>query len=84
MMQVTEQLCHVSTCVRPGCSDEAGCQGHVTRVRIPADIKAEAEALVAKAAKWGLVLTVEQVPLQPLAMGNYETVVSVRPARGAA
>ncbi len=31
----------------------------------------------------GLVLTVEQRPLQPLAMGHYETVASIRPARGA-
>lgn len=32
--------------------------------------------------KQGLVLTVEQRPLQPLAMGHYETVFSLRPARG--
>lgn len=31
----------------------------------------------------GFVVTVEQRPKQPLAMGNYETVVSVRKARGA-
>lgn len=29
----------------------------------------------------GLVLTVEQVPLRPFAMGHHKTVVSVRPAR---
>lgn len=27
----------------------------------------------------GLIVTVEQKPLQPLAMGNVETVVTVRP-----
>lgn len=32
----------------------------------------------------GQVVTIEQVPLQPLAMGHYETVVHVRPARGKA
>lgn len=35
----------------------------------------------ADAKRDGLVLTIEQVPLQPLAMGHYETVVSVRPKR---
>ena len=48
------------------------------------DYKARAEQLVAEAQRAGLVITVEQRPLQPLAMGHYETVVSVRPARGAA
>jgi hypothetical protein len=33
------------------------------------------------AAHVGLVVTVEQQPLKPLAMGNYKTVVNVRPAR---
>lgn len=40
-----------------------------------------AKALVSVAKQRGLVLTIEQRPLQPLAMGNYETVVDVRPAR---
>lgn len=39
------------------------------------------EQLVKLAAKDGLVITIEQRPLKPLAMGNYETVVEVRPAR---
>ena len=48
-------------------------------------IKLMAEQLVKLAEKDGYVLTVEQVSLQPPAMGNYKTVVSVRPAleRGA-
>lgn len=41
-------------------------------------------ALVAIAAGSGLVISIEQRPLQPLAMGHYESVVSVRRARGAA
>jgi hypothetical protein len=45
-------------------------------------IHSEAAHLVALAAENGLVLTIEQRPLQPLAMGNYETTVSVRPMRG--
>lgn len=44
-------------------------------------IVARAARVVDLARDQGFVLTVEQVPLQPLAMGNYETVVSVRPAR---
>lgn len=44
-------------------------------------LQAMAEDLVALAQQAGLVLTVEQVSQQPLAMGNYTTVVSVRPAR---
>ena len=82
-MQVVEILCDCRTCTRPGCSLETGCQGHVTRERAPARIQAQAEALVAEAARLGVVLTIEQQPLQPLAMGNYTTVVSVRRARGA-
>ena len=42
-------------------------------------IKAEAEKLVKVAALYGVVLTIEQKPRAPLAMGNYETVVAVRP-----
>lgn len=45
-------------------------------------IKLMAEQLVKLAEKDGYVLTVEQVSQQPPAMGNYTTVVSVRPARG--
>ena len=40
-----------------------------------------ARQLVAHAASVGLVLTIEQQPLQPLAQGHFETVVSVRAAR---
>lgn len=47
-------------------------------------IQALAELLVMRAAEQGLVLTIEQTPLHPLAMGNYATQVSVRPARGKA
>ena len=46
-----------------------------------AQLLAAAQALVAHAARLGLVLTVEQEPLQPLAMGHYSTMVSVRNAR---
>lgn len=37
--------------------------------------------LVEAARLAGMVITVEQVPLQPLAMGHYKSVVSVRAAR---
>jgi hypothetical protein len=46
-----------------------------------ASITARAQALVQLAERVGKVLTIEQRPLQPLAMGHYETVVSVRQAR---
>jgi len=39
-----------------------------------------AEVIIA-AEKMGFVITVEQRPLQPLVMGNYETVVSIREVR---
>lgn len=44
-------------------------------------VRAEASALLDYCARVGLVLTIEQVPLQPLAMGHYVSRVSVRPAR---
>jgi hypothetical protein len=50
----------------------------------PADVERAAQRLIAEAERLGLVLTIEQVPLKPLAMGHYESVVSVMPARKAA
>mgnify|MGYP003563531280 FL=1 len=44
-------------------------------------LQAMAEELVQRAQTAGLVLTVEQVNLQPPRIGNYKTVVSVRPER---
>ena len=49
-----------------------------------ADVEKAAQRLVQEAERLGVVLTVEQVPLKPLAMGHYETVVGVRPARSKA
>lgn len=46
------------------------------------DIRADVAATLERAAARGVVVTVEQRPLQPFAMGHYETVVSVRMARG--
>lgn len=37
--------------------------------------------IVDRAAELGYVITVEQTPLEPLAMGHYRTEVSVRKAR---
>lgn len=45
------------------------------------EMKWALEALVKDAHDQGMVVTVEQVPLHPLAMGHYSTVVSVRKAR---
>lgn len=47
-------------------------------------VLAAAQALIAEAQRLGLVVTIEQRPLQPLAMGHHETVATVRPARGGA
>jgi hypothetical protein len=44
-------------------------------------VLAWADQAAATAKALGVVLTIEQCPLKPLAMGNHETVVSVRPAR---
>lgn len=46
-----------------------------------ATIKFFIEQAIASAALAGYVITVTQQPLQPLAMGNYESVVEVRKAR---
>lgn len=43
----------------------------------------QAEDLINLADAAGFVVTIEQKPSMPLAMGNYETVANVRPARGA-
>lgn len=45
------------------------------------NIKWKAEQLVALAKQVGVVLTIETVPSNPLAMGNFEMRVEARPAR---
>lgn len=42
-------------------------------------IKLQADQLVRDAEAAGVVVTIRQQSLEPLRMGNYETVVSVRP-----
>lgn len=44
------------------------------------NIKWKAEQLIALAKQVGVVLTIETVPSKPLAMGNFEMWVDVRPA----
>ena len=84
MMTVGKAICDSHDCTRPGCSPDAGCQGHVKRELMPGRIKEAAERLVATAAEWGVLLTIEQRPLLPFAMGHYETIVSVRQAMAVA
>lgn len=48
------------------------------------EIRAKAQLLLADATLAGVVLTIEQRPLKPLAMGHYESIVSVRAARSPA
>lgn len=45
------------------------------------DILAKGQALALAAKLQGFVLEIEQHPMTPLAMGYYEAVVTVRPAR---
>lgn len=61
-----------------------GMHGATQPAAQPEHYQAQVERLVDDMAAAGLVLTVEQQPLHPLAMGHYRTVVSVRRARGAA
>lgn len=44
-------------------------------------IRARAESLVKLAKECDVVLTINTTPKQPLAMGNYDMTVEVRPAR---
>lgn len=46
-----------------------------------AEVLDDARRLVKRAAEVGVVVTITQRPLQPLAMGHYETVAEVRPVR---
>jgi len=48
---------------------------------VVASIEEHARHLVEMADSWNLTLTIEQRPRQPLAMGNYAHVITVRPAR---
>lgn len=48
------------------------------------DIDTAAKMLISMANDVGVVLTIEQKPLEPLSMGLYQTVASVRPARNLA
>lgn len=43
----------------------------------------QAEQLVYMAARHGFVITIEQQPKTPLAMGNHESIVSIRESRNA-
>jgi len=50
----------------------------------PLDVLRAAQALAADARRLGVVLTIRQAPLQPLAMGFHEDVVELREVRNAA
>lgn len=64
------------------CSTEARCDDSGTCLDFAQRMYADRlRSLVESAARDGFVLTIEQRALRPLAMGHYESVVSVRPAR---
>jgi hypothetical protein len=79
MLRTGTNICHIDSCGHKECRAAHACKGVEFRLNHAPDyIKQKALALAYEAAQWGIVLTIEQVPLQPLAMRNYETVVSVR------
>lgn len=51
------------------------------KAEIIAKFKAEAEDLVRRANAAGVIITVDTVPLKPLAMRNYTLAVTAREAR---
>ncbi len=55
--------------------------GKTELIRKRAELVYRATELVKEAEYLGVVLTIEQKPVLPLAMGNYETLVSIRPVR---
>lgn len=81
MLLTGTELCNCNTCTRLGCGPQTGCQGHARRDAMPEIYRRQIHQVVADMERDGLVLTVEQVPLQPLAMGNHYTRVTVRQAR---
>jgi len=84
MLTNLEPICELATCQHQACKDAGACRGVEWRERhAEAYLRAQAEELIAHALTWGYVLTIEQRPLQPLAMGNYESVLAVRRARHA-
>lgn len=65
-----------------GCTPETGCSGAEMRRIAPDYILEQAQRLIEEAKRHGVVLTIETEPRQPLAMGSYDMVASVRRARG--
>lgn len=77
-------ICDISTCQHQACKDAGGCKGIVWREQFAAEsLTNRAKQLLLDAADLGFVITIEQRPLQPLAMGNYESVLRIRRARNA-
>lgn len=84
-MITIDKLCHVSTCKNRACLERGACTGQeFLQSHALAHIRARADRLIADAAQWGLVVTIERQAVQPLAMGNTVAVVDVREARKAA
>jgi hypothetical protein len=72
--------CHSESC--SGRQRATGCENCTRPSRTPSDYALdEVSRLLAYCERAGLVLTVEQVPLRPLAMGNHVSRASVRAAR---
>lgn len=80
-MMTTTTICDSHTCTRPGCSPDAGYQGHAMRELAPEHFAERAKLLAAEARRFGVVLRIEQQPLLPLAMGNHHDVVSISEVR---
>lgn len=82
MLITGPEICSCLTCKHEQCRRDGRCYGIVWREEhAQAHLQARVADLVEDAARWGFVVTIEQRPLLPLAMGNYETVCMVREAR---
>ncbi|MBX3610357.1 MAG: hypothetical protein KF871_10730 [Hydrogenophaga sp.] len=82
MLTNLSPICELATCQHQACKNAGGCKGVEWRERFAADsLTNRAQRLMADAADLGFVITIEQRPLQPLAMGNYESVLGIRRAR---
>ena len=71
MLTVSESICHVSTCEHKACQHMGACTGAEWREKHAMEnLHQRAAELLADAARWGHVITIEQQSVPPLAMGN--------------
>lgn len=82
MLITGPSICGIDTCQHQACKDAGGCTGTEYRLNhAQAALQRQADALIAEATRWGFVVSIEQIPRKPLAIGSYDSVATVRPAR---